>query len=81
LGSKIEAAMFVSIMEALANPKKYAVLVDIDKCFAAGPINDKKVWKILREYWAGKDFKPLVGVAHPFEDKIAIADGHHRFHA
>lgn len=73
--------MFVSIWDAFINPKKYAVWVDIDRCFAEGPINEAKVWKILREYWAGKDFDPIVGVAEPFGDRIAIADGHHRFHA
>jgi hypothetical protein len=73
--------MALPLWAALADPDRYAEMVPVSKIFAAGAINEKKVWKIITAYWKGKTFKALVGVSHPHEDKIAVADGHHRFHA
>ena len=73
--------MALPLWAALADPERFATTVPIEKVFAAGVVNEKKVWKIITAYWKGKTFKALVGVSHPFEDKIAVADGHHRFHA
>ena len=72
----------VSLWAALANPERYAVDVPTDNCFAVGPIDKNKVWKIIRAYLKGVNFKPLVGIAHPYKNgRITIADGHHRFYA
>ena len=47
----------------------------------AAQLNEAKVEKIMQELQAGKRFKALVAVAHPFRNRKAIADGHHRYEA
>jgi uncharacterized protein (DUF1015 family) len=73
--------MAPTFLQALANPEKYAEWVPIEKCTAAGVIDEEKVFRFVKLLMQGKTFKPLVGVASPIEDKIAIGDGHHRFTA
>ena len=73
--------MELDMLTALAYPDRFAVLVPIERCFAAGTINEAKVWAIIRAWSNDQTFRPLVGVKHPFKERIAIADGHHRFHA
>jgi len=70
-----------TFLEALADPEKYATWVPIEKCFAAGVIDEGKVFKFMKLMMKGQTFRPLVGIRHPFEDRIAVADGHHRFTA
>jgi len=73
--------MALPLWAALADPAKYAEWVPIEKVFAAGTIDETKVQKFVILLMKGKTFKPLVGVVSPIGDKIAVADGHHRFHA
>lgn len=73
--------MAPTFLQALASPEKYAEWVPIERCFAAGVFDDAKVWKFMRLLMRGQTFRPLVGVADPFSDRIAVADGHHRFTA
>ena len=74
-------AMYPTFLTVLSNPEKYAEWVPIEKCTVAGVIDEEKVFKFVKLLMRGKEFKPLVGVINPFGDDIAVADGHHRFHA